>query len=66
MQENWEAPTRGTMSLDRVQFKLKKVKRYVKGWGYNLARNMKRRKAEIHEELSKMEAIEEESFLTKE
>jgi hypothetical protein len=40
-------PTRDTITLDKVMFKLKKVKNFLKGWGFNLAGNRKRRKEEI-------------------
>jgi hypothetical protein len=33
----WNEPTRDIMILDKVQFKLKKVNKYLKGWGSNLA-----------------------------
>jgi hypothetical protein len=33
----WKEPTRDKRALDKVQFKLKKVKRFLKGWGFNIA-----------------------------
>lgn len=63
-QEIWDAPTRENLALEKVQFKLKKVKKYLKGWGYNLAGNTKRRKVGIHDDLAKLESLEEESPLS--
>jgi hypothetical protein len=49
------APTRDTRSLDKVMFKLKKVKKFLKGWGYNLAGNRKKRKKEIENLILELE-----------
>jgi hypothetical protein len=43
----WETPTRDHIPLDRFLFKLKKVKKFLKGWGFNLAGSKKKRKQEI-------------------
>jgi hypothetical protein len=48
-------PTRDTRSLDKVMFKLKKVKKFLKGWGYNLAGNRKKRKKEIENLILELE-----------
>jgi hypothetical protein len=45
--------------LDRVLFKLKKVKRFLKQWGFNLARSRRKRKKEIMEKLATLESLEE-------
>jgi hypothetical protein len=37
VQEIWQAPTRDSNCLDRIMFKIKKVKKYLKGWGFNLS-----------------------------
>jgi hypothetical protein len=42
--ELWEEPSRDECMLDRVHFKLKKVRKFLKGWGYNKARQNKKRK----------------------
>jgi hypothetical protein len=50
VKEIWIAPTRDTRSLDKVLLKLmdkvllklKKVKKFFKGWGFNLAGNRKK------------------------
>jgi hypothetical protein len=36
-------------------FKLKKVKKFLKGWGYNLAGNRKKRKKEIENLILELE-----------
>jgi hypothetical protein len=33
----WEEPTRDSSILDKVHFKLGKVRKFLKGWGYNRA-----------------------------
>jgi hypothetical protein len=53
------APTRDVRALDRVQFKLKKVRKFLKGWGYNRARASKKRKKEISIEIGKLKLLEE-------
>jgi hypothetical protein len=35
IQEIWSKPTKYIVALDRVQFKLKKVNNFLKGWAYN-------------------------------
>lgn len=59
----WNEPTRDSNFLDKVQFKLKKIKKFFKGWGFNLAGNRKKRKGEIHDELARLEMLEETSDL---
>jgi hypothetical protein len=59
VKEIWLAPTRDNVALDRVLFKLKKVKRFLKGWGYNLAGSMKERKLEIEKLIKELEDQEE-------
>jgi hypothetical protein len=39
----WEIPTRDFVALDRVLFKLKKVKTFLKEWGFNLSGSRKKR-----------------------
>jgi hypothetical protein len=57
--EIWLAPTRDNVALDRVQFKLKKMKIFLKGWGYNLAGSRKKRKLEIEKLIKELEDQEE-------
>jgi uncharacterized protein YqgQ len=45
-----------------VLFKLKKVKKFLKGWGFNLFGNRKRRIKEIHEEIATLEILQEQGF----
>jgi hypothetical protein len=44
VKELWLAPTRDTKVLDRVLFKLKKIRKFLKGWGFNIAGARKKRK----------------------
>jgi hypothetical protein len=50
--------------LDRVQFKIKKVKKFLKGWDFNLTVDRKKRKQEIGEQISILEELEEKTLLT--
>jgi hypothetical protein len=45
--------------LDKILFKLKKVKKFLKGWGYNRSGNNRRRRREIESNLCELEQIEE-------
>jgi hypothetical protein len=45
----WSEYTRDRTVLDKVLFKLKKVKRSLKGWGFNLAGSKKQRKIKFRE-----------------
>jgi hypothetical protein len=44
VEEVWTAPTRDKVPLDKVLFKLKKVKKVLKGWGFNLPGSIKQKK----------------------
>jgi hypothetical protein len=59
----WAEPTRDGVALDRVEFKLKNVKKYLKGWGFNLSGARKKRKHTIQEELRDLEILEEHGAL---
>jgi hypothetical protein len=52
VKEIWEHPTRDSRMLDHVQFKIKKVKKFLKGWDFNLTVDRKKRKQEIGEQIS--------------
>jgi hypothetical protein len=52
------------VSLDRILFKLKKVKKFLKGWGFNLSGTRKRRKKEVAEEMADLETLEEGNTLS--
>lgn len=45
-------------TFDRIQIKLKRCKQYLKGWGFSLQGERKKRKAEIQESLKKIEMEE--------
>lgn len=49
-----------------IQQKLKLVKQYFKGWGFNLQREFRKKRKEISEDLTKLEAIEEVDGLSNE
>jgi hypothetical protein len=55
IQEIWIQPTRDHVALDRVLFKLKKVKKFLKGWDYNKSGRSKQRKKLICEQLIDLE-----------
>jgi hypothetical protein len=57
--EIWYEPTRDELSLDRVLFKLKKIKRFMKGWGFNLSGARKKRKQYLYEIMADLETMEE-------
>jgi hypothetical protein len=60
----WNAPTRDVNNLDKVLFKLKKVKKLLKCWGYNLSGSRKKRKKEIQDSLAVLEELEERGSLS--
>jgi hypothetical protein len=66
VQRIWDAPTRDENPLMKVQYKIKKVKKFLKGWGFNRAGSPKKRKKEIYEAPSNLEQKEEESTLNEE
>jgi hypothetical protein len=44
VEQIWTTPTRDKNTLDKVLFKLRKVRKALKGWGFNLARSRKQKK----------------------
>jgi exonuclease III len=64
IKEIWTKPTRDVVSLDRILFKLKKVKKFLKGWGFNLSGTRKRRKKEVAKEMADLETLEEVNTLS--
>jgi hypothetical protein len=44
--EIWSDPM-DVVTLDKILFKLKKVKKFLKGWGFNLSGSRRKRKKEI-------------------
>jgi len=55
----WSKPCRATSALDRIQQKLKLFKQYFKGWGFNLQGEWRKHRKVSHNELSKLELLEE-------
>jgi hypothetical protein len=47
-----------------LNIKLKRFKKYFKGWGSNLFGTNRKRKNELKEKFAKLEAIEEENTLS--
>jgi hypothetical protein len=60
----WSEYTRDRTVLDKVLFKLKKVKRSLKGWGFNLAGSKKQRKNQIQRDIRELEIVEENGILS--
>jgi hypothetical protein len=52
-------PCRAKSPLDKIQQKLKLVKQYFKGWGFNLQGELRRKRKIIQNELSEIEECEE-------
>jgi hypothetical protein len=50
--------------MDKIQQKLKLVKQFFKGWGFNLQGEMRKRRKEFQSELAVLESIEEEGGLS--
>jgi len=55
----WNAPCHAESAFDRIQLKLKKLKQYFKGWGFNLQGERKKRKQMIQTEIHNMDIDEE-------
>jgi hypothetical protein len=66
IQEIWEQPTRDVNALDRVLFKLKNVKSFLKGWGFNRTGDHKKKKMEINVKIMILDNLEEVSLLLEE
>jgi len=60
----WEKPCRVASALDKIQQKLKMLKRYFKGWGFNLQGELRKKRANISDELIDLEALEESGNLS--
>lgn len=60
----WDEPTRDHDALGRFLFKMKKFKKFFKGWGFNQAGINKKRKKEIQDRLMEIEIEEENRILT--
>jgi hypothetical protein len=57
MYDIWSEPIRDEVILDKVLFKLKKVKKILKGSGFNLS-VQKKEKHELLEEMADLETLE--------
>ena len=57
---------RSTDPIDVLNIKLKRVKKYLKGWGANIFGNNKKKKAELKEIFKGLEKLEEEGGLSPE
>ena len=55
----WLQPCRAKTALDKIQQKLKLIKQYFKGWGFNLQGELRKQRKINSEELSELERIEE-------
>ena len=60
----WEEPLRNTDPIDVLNIKLKRVKKYLKGWGSNIFGNNKKRKVELKAKLQSLEQLEEDVGLS--
>jgi mannosylglycoprotein endo-beta-mannosidase len=62
----WKQPVSNSDPIDVLNIKLKRVKRYFKGWGSNLFGHVKKRKVELKINLDSLEQEEEKKELTPE
>ena len=60
IQSLWMQPVNSLDPIDVLNIKLKRVKKYLKGWGANIFGNNKKRKKELKEKLENLENLEEE------
>lgn len=54
-----DKPCRAKTALDRIQQKLKLCKQYLKGWGFSLQGELRKKRKGFQKEISKLEEIEE-------
>jgi len=59
----WNKHSHASSALERIQKKLKLVKQYFKGWGFNRQGEQRKKKKEMQEELLALEQLEEETPL---
>jgi hypothetical protein len=43
----WEKPCRALSTLDKIQQKLKMIKQYFKGWGFNLQGELRKKELSL-------------------
>ena len=61
--EIWEDHVVGASTVDRWIIKIKRVKKFLKGWGLSLKGHTRKYRRILREELSKLEKIEEDGML---
>lgn len=61
----WSKPCRATTAIDKIQQKIKMIKQFFKGWGFNLQGELRKKRQALHEELSLQEDLEENSCISK-
>jgi hypothetical protein len=59
VQEIWNKPCHAETAFDRIQMKLKKVKQFFKGWGFNKQGEQRKMKEALQDELLSLELLEE-------
>jgi hypothetical protein len=60
----WEEYVNSHDPIDIINIKLKRFRKYFKGWGSNIFGHNKKRKRELREELSAIDALEETNDLS--
>lgn len=60
----WNKPCRAKTTIDRIQQKLKLIKQFFKGWGFNLQGEMRKKRKDYKSELGLLESIEEDVGLS--
>ena len=51
VQEIWDKPCSAETAFDRIQMKLKRVKQFFKGWGFNRQGEQRKLKRSLQDEL---------------
>jgi len=64
VEEIWSQPCYAETAFDRIQAKLKRVKQFFKGWGFNRHGEQRKMKMTLQNELLAMEQLEEIQDLT--
>ncbi|KAG2615883.1 hypothetical protein PVAP13_3NG045571 [Panicum virgatum] len=63
VKEIWEKPVRGNNIIDIWNIKIKRVKKYLKGWSQNIKGHRRKEKNELQDELLLLESLEEDGPL---
>jgi hypothetical protein len=64
VEEIWNRQCHAKSVIDKIHSKLKRIKSYLKGWGFNVQGEMKKIREQSRRELLNLEQIEEELMLT--